>query len=346
MLPVLFKNGKRGLEQWKVWVEDHGDSAEIVVEWGLSDGAKQTKSTFIIEGKNIGKSNETNYLEQAESEAESKWNKQKDKNYSEDGLEVKILPMLAHKYRDHSHKIKYPAYVSAKLDGLRMMASNKFGISRKGKQFKSIPHILSSCQTLPDNLVLDGELFSQQITFQEIQSITRKDKPSEKSPLISYNVFDLIILDNLKASFTERYKVLQELDLEHISILPQYLVNSESEVFQKHELFLYSKHEGTMIRNDAPYEMDHRSHNLLKIKDFDDAEFEIVGGKEDKNGHCVFTCKIGNETFDCKPKGDDELRRSYLKNLKSLTGKMLTVEYFGLTNDGKPRFPIGKAIRD
>ena len=106
---------------WTCIVIDYGTYAEIEVLFGKKGGKIQKKITRIDVGKNIGKANETTYLQQAVSEAESKINKQKDKLYSEwqHVLHSRILPrpMLAHTYDKHAHKIKFPCYVQPKLDG-------------------------------------------------------------------------------------------------------------------------------------------------------------------------------------------------------------------------------------
>ncbi len=110
--------------------------------------------------------------------------------------------------------------------------------------------------------------------------------------------------------------------------------------------------EGAMLRNVNSLYVNKRSYDLQKVKEFDDSEFGIAGVKEGRGklaGHAIFICELGpkgGETFDVKLKGDTE----YLKKLwedKSLwEGKMLTVQFQGLTAYGVPRFPVGIAIRD
>jgi DNA ligase-1 len=105
-----------------------------------------------------------------------------------------------------------------------------------------------------------------------------------------------------------------------------------------------------MVRNLASqYLFKHRSTSLLKVKSFEDAEFKIIGGKEGQGrevGMVVFKCETSNGTeFDVRPRGTAEERSLMWDNLNSYIGKPLTVKYQGLTDDGKPRFPVGLHIR-
>ena len=114
----LNKNG--GYKIWKIWT----DGSVLCIEHG-SDGGKQQRKTETIEGKNIGRSNETTPEQQAELEAMSRYRKQIDKGYREnkdDLTELPLLPMLASDYLKQGHRIKYPCYGSPKLDGVRCLA--------------------------------------------------------------------------------------------------------------------------------------------------------------------------------------------------------------------------------
>ena len=103
---------------------------------------------------------------------------------------------------------------------------------------------------------------------------------------------------------------------------------------------------------DGIYKLGHRSYDLLKVKDFQDAEFEIIGGYENKGGQtgqCTLVCKTADGTeFGVKPEGTSEQRKWYWKNLDSIIGKKLTVRFFSWTTSKYPvpRFPIGVGIRD
>jgi DNA ligase-1 len=128
------------------------------------------------------------------------------------------------------------------------------------------------------------------------------------------------------------------------------VVNSAEEVMEGQAQAIEAGYEGAMVRNLASeYMFKNRSSSLLKVKSFEDAEFEIIGGKEGQGreaGMVVFKCKTSDGTeFDVRPRGTQEERSLMWQNLNSYIGKPLTVKYQGLTDEGKPRFPVGLHIR-
>jgi DNA ligase-1 len=114
--------------------------------------------------------------------------------------------------------------------------------------------------------------------------------------------------------------------------------------------WLADGYEGCMARNmDSPYEQDKRSYNLQELKEFENDEFPVVDVKEGRGkmkGLAIFTCVIGDDMFDVKMEGDLENLRQYIEHPELAVGKLLTVRYQGFTVYGKPRFPVGKCIRD
>lgn len=103
MIKQLYKISKRDtVDFWQISVIDN----VITVVWGKENGKQQTKTEVVLNGKNIGKSNETTATEQAVLEAESKVRSQRDKGYCdsiEEAIEYKnntIKPMLAENYLD------------------------------------------------------------------------------------------------------------------------------------------------------------------------------------------------------------------------------------------------------
>ena len=116
-------------------------------------------------------------------------------------------------------------------------------------------------------------------------------------------------------------------------------------------MFGQQGYEGMMVRNqNSLYKYKHRSYDLQKVKRFVDDEYEIIGGKDGSGreaGLIVYKCitPSGLE-FDVRPRGSHEERAHAFKNLENNIGKMLTVRYQELTDDGRPRFPVGIAVRD
>ena len=340
-------------------------------EHGLLDGKLQTSRTYVA-GKNAGKANATTDEEQAEKEAESKRAKKRDRGgYSESIPEDKpMMPMLAQSHDKHGHKIKYPAYVQPKLDGIRCFVhvdgESVTLKSRTGKEFTSLDHIADAVRELVSvmgksvgSFILDGELYNHQFKedFQGLVSAIKRDKPSENTHLVQFHCYDYVAEDrDFKDRIDELYHMGWWLsEVSTIQIVPTFPVENLDEVVEQNSLWLEDGYEGSMIRNSkGGYQPNRRSPDLQKYKSFMDAEFEIVGAVENKGkmeGQCTFTCVTEDGTeFGCKPMGDESQREQYWIDFQAgkLTGKMLTVKFFEWTTSENPvpRFPVGVIVRD
>ena len=189
--------------------------------------------------------------------------------------------------------------------------------------------------------------------FEDIVSAVRKEKPSPESAKIQYHVYDMIDanLTNLQRVRWINMHLLFS-DNGPIRLVKTEIIRTEADIstiFKEHRNAGY---EGTMLRNSAAKYEHKRSHNLLKVKMFDDAEFEIIGvveGKGKLQGLLgAFLCRTqeGAE-FEVKMTGNQEETRKFLNDHTLWKGKMLTVQYQGLTGKNKvPRFPVGLRIRE
>lgn len=336
--------------------------------------------TIVSTGKNIGKKNETTVEEQAILEAKSKWNRKKDRNGMTEKIpkieknkinksNTIIRPMLAHKYSDHSKKIKFPCYCQRKYDGIRHIIcvrkkNNSIfteGYSRTGKikTFEKIEGLLKELfkNTNKEEIYFDGELYNHNYTFEQIQKCVSKKKnfTDEDLELISnlnYHIYDCFDVNNEKWIFEERNKFLQTLNFKDNLVLAETkLVNNENEMNELYKIFISEKYEGIMLRNkNGLYKKNYRSYDLQKHKPFLDDEFEIVGYDQAKGTHkgcVVWLCKSknNNNTFKVVHKCSVDERKKLYKNGKNYIGKLLTVRYQELTQYGVPRFPVGICIR-
>lgn len=374
VFPRLYKLDSKGKVQvWEICVREIDVGlVDIVTTHGQQDGKMQIDQVHITKGKNIGKKNETTVLQQALNEAESKWKKQLDKGYREDISEIAAaktyLPMLAKSYKDYAHKIVFPCFSQPKLDGVRCLTYLEDGQvvfqSRKGKRWVTLDHlkpVLKEIFTKFPNIMLDGELYVDKEKFQDLISAIKRDKPSEKSHLIEYHIYDLIQFDLPHIHYGQR-KALIEIIFAFASSLEHKLkkvrtdtVFSAEYVMEAHKEYRRLGYEGGMLRNMlGPYEQDRRSENLQKVKEFIDDEFEIVGAEEcigKFEGMCTFTCKTKNDgIFKVMPEGTEDQRRQMYQDWlsgKIKPGDMLTVRFFEWTTSENPvpRFPNGVAIR-
>jgi hypothetical protein len=372
--PILYTKSKTGkIQQWSTEVKKNANgTATITTQWGYKDGKLAVSEKDITEGKNKGKSNETTPFQQAVSEAQSAWEKKTSREGYAEKLEnsaipgvaedtkvtnkVALYPMLAQNYRKQSRKVIFPCYVQAKLDGVRSLYRNGVFTSRTAKPFGILDHIIKELQPATDaGLILDGEIYSTTLSFQEFvglvkkKHLTAKDKETIKH--VKLWVYD-VVNDH---PFEQRLALLVDFFSRHsftnVFLLPTEEAKTKDDIKKFHDKYVEAGYEGVIIRNKkGMYRLSTRSEDLQKFKEFEDSEFVIVGfteGDGNEKGAVIWICETEDKKqFRVRPKGTIEDRRDLFRKADTLVGKKLTVKYQELTDDGIPRFPIGLAIRD
>lgn len=351
----LDKNGK--VKEWNICVYDQQDHAIIKCYYGYLDGKKVSSNTRIDTGKNIGKKNETSYLEQAVSEANSKIEKKRKEGYTEGIIKQEqkeiYLPMLAQEYKKHKAKVKYPCFIQPKLDGYRMIYNPKDDTlrSRTGAEYEILINsdIHNALKEMNLEYPLDGEVYvHKDLAFEDYgvlrkKKITKDDK--QKISKLEYHVYDIVIEDEI---FESRFKELKKLSFnEKVKLVCTIECKNEKEVLYHHENIVAENYEGSMVRNKSGvYKCKFRSYDLLKLKDFEDDEFKIINYTFEKdttggdNNLVVWICQTKEgKSFNVQSKGTREERQELYKQASKYIGFNLWVQYFGLTSDGVPRFP-------
>ena len=390
-LPTLYKRNSNGsLNQWTITVAN----TTITTTYGQVGGAMQTTSDTITEGKNIGRSNETTPQQQAQLEATAQHEKKRKSGYvadlataqrggTDDIIEGGVLPMLAKVYEDRADKVTFPVAVQPKLDGHRCIAVielNKTVLplgsasislwSRTRKRIRSMPHIeaeiggifavlvaqgiYGTAAELPDTIILDGELYHHDYRdrFEQLTSLIRPDEPRPGHEVVEYHVYDIVS----QQPFLERFRTLEHTfdTTKHIRLVETHIADNVDQLMSHYDYFRKAGYEGAMARQlHLPYEHK-RSDQLLKLKDFVDLEFKIVGVEEGRGklrGHVgAFICEVpvGDTLATCAVKlaGDTSVLAQAWQQPDKWIGKMLTVKYQGRTAAGVLRFPVGLRLRE
>jgi len=375
---ILQKDKGDGIHQWKVNIHKN----TYTVEFGKQGGKLQTKLTTITKAKNEGRSNYSSIEDQAILRAVNKARRKltADPEYQvikgEDLLvqytnkEVKEVcddvpkPMLAVNGNTPKEiqklKKQYDTiFVQPKLDGFRGISKDGNIYSRSRKEMTNkIPHLskyLLEVQTQLGGKWLDGELYSNELTFNEIQSILLK-KPAKMTAedfkmaeKMKFNLFDYV--DSIPAN--ARIQKLEKLQLnEFVTRVPSYRISID-EIKEYHDQFIEEGHEGLMIRTpDGPYEFK-RSKHLLKWKVFLDVDVEIVGVNPERDdptklGTLIVKAKIDGKmkTFTARPAVTHEVMDDIMKRTKKYIGMYGVVKYQGLDEKtGAPRFGIFRGFR-
>ena len=381
-LPSLIGEAATGKAKiWRTWCEERGEHGVILVEHGYDGGKMVLGEKIISTGKNLGKKNATTAFQQACLEARAAWQKKKDAGYMETGgggggggghaaalptsraaitTQDVPLPMLALDYNKRGKSIQFPCYIQRKFDGTRCVAAVSGLYSRNRKAYPHLEHIRAEvervCAAFP-GIILDGELYSRTLTFQEIVGLVRRETLKhgdlERQQHIQFYCYDLVESD---VPFRERFAKMVEIlrkcgPLKHIRIVMTEECRRPEDLKTKHDQFVAEGFEGIMLRNrDGLYRPGVRSADLQKYKEFQDAEYEVVGftqGEGLESGCVVWQCRDSSgAVFACRPRGSHEERRGLYRKGGEFVGKMLTVRYQELTDDGLPRFPVGISFRD
>ncbi len=272
-------------------------------------------------------------------------------------------PMLAHKYDNKRVDWSKPVYIQPKLDGVRCLITQSGAFSRTGKQFKNINHIELSLNRFFDqhpDVILDGELYNHDLKndFEKIISLVRKQKPTDDDRLDAknltqfhcYDYFDGVQYDSYKTRMNNL--VTSDIYNYCIKYVPAKLVDSYNYARTLHEEYLAAGYEGSIIRLDGLYKHG-RSYDLMKFKDFSDAEATIINyelGKGKRTGTLGKFIMLDDEgiQFGCPPGKGYTYKdlASMLVEIDYYIGKRATFTYFQRTQAGSYRHPLFKCIRN
>ena len=375
--PVLYKTSNKGnnkVSRWQVEILPSSTGYLVQTQFGEEGGNQQTHTTKIDAGKA-----KRSVLEQATLIARSKWNEKTQRDtyrVTNNNDTTPVRPMLAQTYEPNkssrAYVMPFPLFVQRKYDGIRCIshydpASGSVVLeSRKGvtfQHFHSIQQELFPLLSSTTNIYLDGELYTDKMTFETLNGLVRTTKQKPTKPdetkknmdVVEYHVYDMYDTSRPNLPFQDRKLFIQQLLVSistsaHIKLVPTCLVNGPTEIKSLHDQYVQEGFEGIMLRDTlGKYESDKRSKYLQKYKEFKEEEFLIVGfhdGEGQDKGLIVWECETREGLrFSAKPRGTHEFRRTLFVHGHEYIGQSLTVIFQEYSADGLPRFPIGKAVR-
>lgn len=287
------------------------------------------------------------------------------------GFMKHMLAKQADKVSDSTiNKLPY-WYASRKIDGVRCSFYFSDGevhtASRGGKhydystwQIREHPMLVNFLKRYP-KIILDGELYKHGKSLQQISGAARMEKTVKGNDWLEYYIYDVM----LPVHFKERLKILKaiqkilnlgfdpnrewEEDELRVQMVPQEKVSGKDAIMKLHDKYVSEGWEGCVVRDpDADYKFGGRGSEMIKFKMYKDAEFVITGISEGlRDEDMCFTLETEDGIpFKAKPMGSRDIKDQYRKDLPELIGKMATVKYFYLSDDGTPLQPVLKSIRD
>ena len=275
-----------------------------------------------------------------------------------------IKAMLAHKYNED--KADYPAFIQPKLDGVRCLFTAKGAVSRANNQFMNVQHIEQALKPFfakNPTAVLDGELYNHELKddFEKIISLVKKRKPTdedrlEAAELVQYHVYDVASMKI--GGYATRLNYLNSDVFRGFTTWPIMQVDTQvaldfDDALKMHNKNLKLGYEGSIYRSWSGKYKGTRSWDLMKFKDFHDAEATIIGYDEGKGkregtlGKFIMQDYEGNK-FGCPPGKGYNYKdlANMLENIHDYIGQYATFTYFERTKAGSYRHPHYKAIRN
>ena len=258
-------------------------------------------------------------------------------------------------------------FISRKLNGTRTAFVGDKCMTRQGKEYKGLNHIISDLQKIVGTeMFVDGELLyknkeglSDSEAFQKGTGIAMS-KDNDKSEL-KLVIFDMFPLDEFwsgksKEPYSNRKKHLIELGekitalgTDNLEIVQMcYEGYDHSEIWKWLDYAERHDWEGVILNLDTPYECK-RTKNLIKVKRFKEIDLRCINiniattGKY-KGVMGSITCKYGDSTVDVGSGFNDEKRIYYTDNPKEIIDHIISIKYKEETinkNGGKSlQFPI------
>ena len=208
--------------------------------------------------------------------------------------------------------------------------------------------------------------------FEELAGLIKKKKITDSDVArlkkVKYHVYDIYDRMNENMPYSERFGVLAAAvrrcgcvandafssgvaAAAEVVLVRTEKVAALSDFRRLFAEFVEAGYEGIMLRNAAGvYRANYRSNDLQKYKEFMEEEYRIIDFKEGEGrdaGAVIWVCETADgKEFTARPRGTMQQRREWFNDGAKYIGKNLTVVYQELTEEGKPRFPVAKCVRD
>lgn len=262
--------------------------------------------------------------------------------------------------------------LSQKCNGNRCSFYKGKLISRQGKEFTGMKHIISDLRQLGMGWFYDGELIRKNVdnlsdgeNFRIGTGIINSDAESKHE--IKFVIFDYFPeLEVANGQSSAKYKVrrdmlnglrktIKEKNLQNVEVVTMvYAGTEQSQIMRWLDYAVEKDWEGLMLNKDATYKCK-RTTDLIKIKRFYTMDLPIVEVQEGDGrlrgtlGALVVQYK--DNTVNVGSGFDDEKRRNLWDNRESLIGRIIEVKYKEITKDKKTgldslQFPIFVRLRE
>jgi len=232
--------------------------------------------------------------------------------------------------------------MSEKLDGVRGYWNGKRLLSKNGNLFHPPAAFTKNLPPFP----VEGELWGGRGTFEQTVSIVNKQQPHDGWLQLKFALFDV---PQASGGFTARISKAKVWFAAHPSayafVIPQRQVLDHAHLQQELDAIEKSGGEGLIVRMPDALYAGGRSPEILKVKNYQDAEATVVsylpgkGRNEGKLGSLLVALADGTQ-FKLGTGFTAAERQS-----PPQIGAVVTFKYYGNYKSGIPKFPSFMRIR-
>lgn len=262
--------------------------------------------------------------------------------------------------------------ISRKLNGTRCAFVGDKCMTRQGKEYKGLNHIISDLHKLGlRSCFVDGELLyknkeglSDSEAFQKGTGIAMsKDGDKSNLKLVIFDVFPLeeFWIGKSKEPYSNRKQALLEIEnnirllnvLENVEVVQMcYEGTDHSKIWKWLDYAEENDWEGIILNLDAPYECK-RTKSLIKVKKFFSCDIQCTGIEEgsgrNKGTLGSLVCDYKGNKVNVGSGFSDEDRKRIWQHPEDIIGKIITVKYKEETKnkDGgiSIQFPVFETVR-
>ncbi len=262
--------------------------------------------------------------------------------------------------------------LSQKLNGNRASFYKGRLISRQGKEFTGMQHIISDLEQLGMGWFYDGELIRKNLdnlpdgeNFRIETGIINSDAESKNE--IKFVIFDYFPESDIpNKQSSDKYKVrrnllnglrktIAEKELKNIEVVTMvYEGTDQSQIMKWLDYAVEHGWEGLMLNKDAVYKCK-RTTDLIKIKRFYTMDLPVVevleGDGRLKGTLGALVVQYKENIVNVGSGFDDETRKRFWNDKDSLIGRVIEVKYKEISKDKKTgleslQFPIYVGLRE
>lgn len=232
--------------------------------------------------------------------------------------------------------------LSEKLDGVRAFWDGKQFLSRQGNRFHAPAWFTAGLPLEP----LDGELWIDRKRFQRTVSIVRRQDESALWNEVRFLVFDAPADEGPFETRLKLIEMIMEINQPPFARMHAHVICSGHDLLQSELARVEALGgEGVMLRQPGSAYAAGRSHTLLKVKRFHDAEARVIGHEPGTGRHngrlgALLVQMADGTRFEVGTGFTDAER-----NNPPPVNTMITFRYQELTDRGVPRFASYVGIR-